>query len=48
MRERVWDAKDSQYLLSYKGLAFFTKTPEPLDLPGAAEVIAAQSIWIPG
>jgi hypothetical protein len=36
-----------EYLSSYKGLAFFTNSPEPLALPGGAEVIAAQRIWIP-
>ncbi len=37
-----------QYLMSYKGLAFFTKSKEPLDLPAGAEVVAANRIWIPG
>jgi hypothetical protein len=37
-----------QYLSSYKGLAFFTKSPEPLDLPSGCELINANNIWIPG
>jgi len=37
-----------QYLTSYKGFAFFTKTSEPLYLPDNAEVIQAKKIWIPG
>ncbi len=37
-----------QYLLSYKGLAFFTKSHEPLALPPRAEAVLAKSIWIPG
>ena len=37
-----------QYLTSYKGLAFFTKAPAPLELPAGTEVVQAQSIWIPG
>jgi hypothetical protein len=37
-----------QYLTSYKGLAFFTKSPDPLDLPGGSEVVQAKKIWIPG
>jgi len=41
-------AKNYQYLSSYKGLAFYTKSAEPLQLPAAAEVVAARSIWIPG
>lgn len=37
-----------QYLTSYKGLAFFTKAPDPLDLPARAELVQASKIWIPG
>jgi hypothetical protein len=37
-----------QYLMSYKGLAFFTKAPAPLDLPAGTEVVQAKAIWIPG
>ena len=40
--------KGWRYLTSYKGLAFFTKSPEPLPLPGRAEVVQATTIWIPG
>ncbi len=36
------------YLTSYKGLAFFTKSPEPLMLGGNIEVIHAGKIWMPG
>jgi ABC-type branched-subunit amino acid transport system substrate-binding protein len=36
-----------QYLASYKGLAFFTKSPDPLPLPPGAEIVEAGSIWIP-
>jgi hypothetical protein len=36
------------YLMSYKGLAFFTRSKEPLILGGDVEVVAAQKIWIPG
>jgi hypothetical protein len=37
-----------QYLFSYKGLAFFTKSDEPLTLPSGVETIIAEDIWIPG
>ena len=37
-----------QYLVSYKGFAFFTKSSEPLLLPTGVETIAAKKIWIPG
>jgi hypothetical protein len=37
-----------QYLMSYKGLTFFTKSGTPLSLPSGAELVTADSIWIPG
>ena len=37
-----------QYLTSYKGLAFYTKSREQIDLPRSAEVITAQGMWMPG
>ena len=37
-----------QYLMSYKGLAFYTKADDPISLPAGAEVIVAEKIWIPG
>ena len=39
--------KHRQYLTSYRGLAFFTKSATQLHMPSGAEVIAAKSIWIP-
>ena len=41
-------SKNYQYLVSYKGLAFFTKSSEPILLPTEAETIAARKIWAPG
>jgi hypothetical protein len=41
-------ATNYQYLMSYKGLAFFTKSSYPLDLPKGVELVRARSIWIPG
>lgn len=37
-----------QYLMSYKGLAFFTKSGEALALPADAEIVQARGINIPG
>jgi hypothetical protein len=37
-----------QYLTSYKGLAFFTKSSTPLDLPSGTELVQAKKLWIPG
>jgi hypothetical protein len=39
--------KNYQYLTSYKGLAFFTKSPVPISLPGDIELVTADKIWIP-
>jgi hypothetical protein len=41
-------SKNDQYLLGYKGLIFFCKSPAPLTMPFAVETIEAQKIWIPG
>jgi hypothetical protein len=37
-----------QYLLGYKGLAFYTKADEPISMPGDVELVKAEKIWIPG
>ncbi len=37
-----------QYLTSYKGLAFFTKSRQPVQLPADIELVRAEKIWIPG
>jgi hypothetical protein len=37
-----------QYLVSYKGFAFFTKSSEPILLPTEIETIVAKKIWTPG
>ncbi len=37
-----------QYLTSYKGLAFFTKSSEAIPLPAGTELVTARRIWIPG
>jgi hypothetical protein len=36
-----------KYLLAYKGLAFYTTSSEPLNLPANADLIIAESIWMP-
>jgi hypothetical protein len=37
-----------QYLVSYKGFAFVTKSSEPISLPPEVEIILAEKIWVPG
>jgi hypothetical protein len=39
--------KHFRYLTSYKGLAFFTKSPTELVLPPRVEIVRARSIAIP-
>ena len=41
-------SRKHQYLVSYKGFAFFTKSSEPILLPSQIETIVAKKIWIPG
>jgi hypothetical protein len=40
--------KNYQYMTSYKGLAFYTKTTQEILLPNRTELIYAEKIWIPG
>lgn len=37
-----------QYLVSYKGFAFYTRANDQIELPRNAEVVVAEKIWIPG
>ena len=37
-----------RYLMGYKGLAFYTKSKEPLVVPRGLPLIEAKKIWIPG
>ncbi len=37
-----------QYLMGYRGLAFYCKSATPLTLPLSVETIQAKKIWIPG
>lgn len=40
-------SKTNQYLTSYKGLAFYTKSREPISLSSDCEVIEAKGFWMP-
>ena len=40
--------KTHRYLTSYRGLAFYTKSPRELQLPSHCQWVEAKSIWIPG
>jgi hypothetical protein len=40
-------SKHYKYLTSYRGLAFYCKTPTPLEIPADAELSAANMISIP-
>jgi hypothetical protein len=37
-----------KYLTSYKGLAFYCHSRQPLALPPDTELIESKKIWIPG
>lgn len=37
-----------EYVVSYKGLAFYTKSREELRLPATTEIIRTKSIHVPG
>ena len=36
-----------QYLTTYKGLTFFTKAKDPIVIPDDADLLDAESIWVP-
>jgi len=40
-------SKKFRYLTSYKGLAFFTKSVDPIQFSSTAELVNANKIWIP-
>ncbi len=39
--------KHYQYLVGFKGLAFFTKSHEKLPLPPDADLVTAKKFWMP-
>jgi len=43
----AWRKKEHCYLTSYKGLAFNTKSPSELIMPGDIELVYAKQIWMP-
>ncbi|RKX23363.1 MAG: hypothetical protein DRP45_10580 [Candidatus Zixiibacteriota bacterium] len=40
-------SKNYQYITNYRGLFFFCKADNPIQLPGSAEIINCKKIWIP-
>jgi hypothetical protein len=45
---KIFGKTSYKYIMSYKGLAFYTKSSSQLALGSGAEVVNAKSIWIPG
>ncbi len=45
---RIFFSTTHQYLTSYRGLAFYTKSKTELSLPAHCQVVEAQKIWMPG
>ncbi len=37
-----------KYIMCYGGLYFYCTSKEEIQIPGAAEIIRAKTIWIPG
>ncbi len=48
MAHHGWPTKKYHYMISYKGLFFYTKSIEAMMLPGGTDLITAEKIWIPG
>ena len=44
---KIFGKTSYKYLTSYKGLAFYTKSPSQLPLGIRAELVHAKNIWIP-
>ncbi len=36
-----------RYLMPYRGLVFYTRSSEPIELGGEAEIVEAGQIWVP-
>ena len=45
---KVFGKTSYKYIMGYKGLAFYTKSPSQLSFGSGAEVVHAKTIWIPG
>lgn len=43
-----WLKKRLAHLASYKGLAFYSTSLKPLEMPPGTEVVVAKKIWMPG
>jgi len=39
--------RSHRYLCGYKGLCFYTKSPQALALTGSTELVRAHSFWLP-
>ncbi len=48
MAHHGWPTKKFHYMMSYKGLFFYTKSVDVMMLPSGTDLITAEKIWIPG
>jgi len=48
LAESGFRKKRYKYLTGYKGLVFYTKSKDPLQLTSTTELVKAKKIWIPG
>lgn len=45
--EKSFWSPNYKYISSYKGLTFYTKSNQPLNLPGDVELVASEKIRLP-
>jgi len=45
---KVFFTVKHKYLLSYRGLFFYTESASTIAIPSRVETVTAQKIWIPG
>ena len=47
MAEGGFFSKSYKYLTNYRGLHFYTESPEPMNMPSSCEIIYSKKICIP-
>ena len=45
---KVFFTTKHKYLLSYRGLFFYTESADTIAIPSRVETVTSQKIWIPG
>lgn len=47
-RSKIFFTTRHRYLLSYRGLFFYTESADTIAIPARVETVVANKIWIPG